>query len=154
MSTYYSTSTTHTFSDLPTISLRPIILPLLRTPDSLHDYFAKDGWGNPDLRHIGVRGHESLGDLVGGLLSEAWGEAKSGFSWDALEGGQLSSEERKMWLNEGDVRGDVPAVRLVLPWIFTLCVSSKLTDLLFSSFSFSSVENVRTLESRQELDIQ
>jgi hypothetical protein len=40
------------FYDIPVISLRPLVLPLMMEGANGLDYFVPDGWGHADYRHV------------------------------------------------------------------------------------------------------
>lgn len=46
--------TVASYYDVPTISLRPVILPLLTRAkgERDHDFYVNNGWGYPDTRHV------------------------------------------------------------------------------------------------------
>ncbi|KAK4689994.1 hypothetical protein P7C73_g97, partial [Tremellales sp. Uapishka_1] len=59
------------YYDVPVINQRhPLATHFARYPQLLKPYFSDDGWGGPDTRHVGVRGHRDLGLLVASFIQD------------------------------------------------------------------------------------
>ncbi|KAL7417666.1 hypothetical protein BDY24DRAFT_375666 [Mrakia frigida] len=108
-----------TYYDVPVISLRPVLLPLLiKQPERDAEYFVRTNEGNIDHRHINEKGHHALGDFIGSYVLDQFEVAShqlrdlraSGHEdWRQLFGKQKAGKHD--WPGPEGL-GDVPKLRL------------------------------------------
>ncbi|KAL7412652.1 hypothetical protein BDY24DRAFT_416030 [Mrakia frigida] len=112
--------TVASYYDVPTISLRPVILPLLTRAkgERDHDFYVNNGWGYPDTRHINSMSHHALGDFVSSYVLEQFAIASRQLEKLRLTGREdwkkpfgMNQEGVQVWGGPEGL-GDVPKLRL------------------------------------------
>ncbi|BGP43285.1 hypothetical protein JCM10450v2_007435 [Rhodotorula kratochvilovae] len=94
------------FFDVPIISIKNFLLPhFLANPDAAPDYFTKFWNGEPDFRHVNIRGHNALADMISLYMHE-----QTCITRQEQARGRLLAKEGTPWPRE-DLWGTIPRLR-------------------------------------------